>query len=127
MPLAEAPHATPAQLNTVVTNSSSSAYSEPPKRGLKQKTALTRENLRIIFRTSAKAKHRGSAQRAAYLEYLLPFDTQLYKPGSQVALDLFARCSVRHTDFDKDLLHGLVPGTPGGLTGDHTAPLLEVH
>lgn len=64
---------------------------------------------------------------AAYLEHFLPFDTQLYVSGSQMALDLFGGGSVRHIDFDEDLLHGLVPGTPGGLTRDHTAPLLEVH
>lgn len=44
-----------------------------------------------------------------------------------MALDLFGGGSVRDIDFDEDLLHGLVPGTPGGLTGNNTAPLLEVH
>lgn len=127
MPLATIPTVIPPQLNTVGTNSSYSAYSELPRRWLKQTTRTIRTIWTRIFRTSTKAKNQGSAQRAAYLEHLLPFDAQLYEPGSQMALDLFARCSARHVDFDKDLLHGLVPGTPGGLTGDHTAPLLEVH
>lgn len=67
------------------------------------------------------------AQQADYLEYLLPLDTQFDEPGSQLALDLLARCSVRHVNFDEDLFHGLVPETPRCLTGDHTAPLFEVH
>lgn len=44
-----------------------------------------------------------------------------------MALDLFGRRPVRHVDFDEDLLHGLVPGPPGGLAGDDTASFLEVN
>lgn len=62
-----------------------------------------------------------------YLEHLLPFDVQLDVSGSQTTLDFFTGRPMRHIDFDEDLLHGLVPGPPGGLAGDNTALLLEVH
>uniref|UniRef100_A0A8C6LHY9 Gamma-aminobutyric acid type A receptor subunit alpha6a n=1 Tax=Nothobranchius furzeri TaxID=105023 RepID=A0A8C6LHY9_NOTFU len=44
-----------------------------------------------------------------------------------MALHLLSRGSLRHGDFDVDLLHGLVPGAPGGLAGDDAAPLLKVY
>ncbi|XP_035859149.1 gamma-aminobutyric acid receptor subunit alpha-6a isoform X1 [Sander lucioperca] len=44
-----------------------------------------------------------------------------------MALDLFTRRPMRHIDFDKNFLHGLIPGAPGRLAGDNAAPLLEVH
>ena len=52
---------------------------------------------------------------------------QLDVSGAQTTLDFFPGRPVRHVDLDEHLLHGLVPGAPGGLAGDHTAPLLEVH
>lgn len=52
---------------------------------------------------------------------------QLYIFRSQTALDFLGRRAVRHIDFDKNLLYGLVPGSPGCLAGDNTALLLKVH
>lgn len=63
----------------------------------------------------------------AYLEYFFPSDMKLYFSRPQMALDLFSRRPMRHVDFDENLLHSLVPGAPGRLAGDHTAPLLKVH
>lgn len=93
----------------------------------RQTAVHTRDNLTTetpLFRIIFLIKNRSVLD---YLKHLLPLDTQLDEPGSQLALDLFARCSVRHVDLDEDLLHGLVPAAPGGLAGDHPAPLLEVH
>lgn len=64
---------------------------------------------------------------SAHLDYFLSFNTQLNIFGSQAALDFFGGRPVRHINFDKNLLHGLVPGSPGRLAGDNTAPLLKVH
>lgn len=44
-----------------------------------------------------------------------------------MALDFFGRRPMRHVHFYEDLLHGLVPGAPGGLAGHDAAPLLEVN
>lgn len=62
----------------------------------------------------------------AHLEYFLSSDVQSNVSGSQLALDLFGRRPLRHVDFNEHLLHGLVPGAPGGPAGDHPAPLFEV-
>lgn len=75
-------------------------------------------------------KQKGEVQRItsdANLEYFLSLDVQLDVPGSQMALDFFSRRPVRDIDFDKNLLHGLVPGAPRCFAGHDTAPLFEVH